>query len=73
MCCWQPWEPVDEGDVLVAQVRRVGGLRLVDVPGGPLGVAHGDVVEMPEDRALVMAGTGEWELVSAGPDDESGD
>lgn len=46
------------------QVRKVSGLRLVDIPDGPRRVAVGDVVEVAKSRAVQLVAGGEFEAVN---------
>lgn len=66
-CCDEPpwWERLEVmvADEPMVSVRRVGGLRRVDVPDGPRGVEVGDVIELPAARAANFAASGEWELM----------
>lgn len=49
-------------EIEMVKVRKVGGLARVDIPDGPRGVAVGEVVEVPEERAWTLVDGGEFEI-----------
>ncbi len=60
-CCgdalWVEWE---EDEEMMVKVRKVGGLDVVHIPGGPRNVQIGDEVEVTVDQAAYLVGGGEF-------------